>query len=568
MPCNKRMFITESSSMSNFSLRNKLLLLSLFPLILTLCILMTVSYYVEQSALADEVTTFRTKLIGERKTQIKEATEIAAGIVQYQLSLKENGNVNQALRDIRFGSSGYFFIYDSQGKNLFHAVMPNLEGQNKIDMTDPRGTKIIVGLLDAAKRGDGNFSFYFQKPNTNEQIEKIGYSMMIPGTDWMLGTGAYIDDIDAVVEDYRATVTEQMIDKSYAILLIALLLAAMTAVVILATAQRMVAPIKNMADNLNDIAKGEGDLTKRLTVKGEDEIAQLGQSFNLFVDKLQTIIGDVANATAKVKSAANAIHDQTKVMSSQLISHNNETDQVVTAITEMSATASEVAQNTTQVAEATHAATGDVANAQRCVDASLEEISALMAQINNAAGNIQSLSEQSKKINNVLSVIGGIAEQTNLLALNAAIEAARAGEQGRGFAVVADEVRNLASRTQSSTLEINEMLSELHKLVALAVKTMEESQQSCVRSVDSSRAISESLGSVTSAVTAINDMSTQIATAATEQSSVTEEINRNVFAIQEIVNELLHSSEDAARVSQTVSQEGINLGKLVGQFKI
>ncbi|WP_413489904.1 methyl-accepting chemotaxis protein [Shewanella baltica] len=554
--------------MSNFSLRNKLLLLSLFPLILTLCILMTVSYYVEQSALADEVTTFRTKLIGERKTQIKEATEIAAGIVQYQLSLKENGNVNQALRDIRFGSSGYFFIYDSQGKNLFHAVMPNLEGQNKIDMTDPRGTKIIVGLLDAAKKGDGNFSFYFQKPNTNEQIEKIGYSMMISGTDWMLGTGAYIDDIDAVVEDYRATVTEQMIDKSYAILLIALLLAAITAVVILATAQRMVAPIKNMADNLNDIAKGEGDLTKRLTVKGEDEIAQLGQSFNLFVDKLQTIIGDVANATAKVKSAANAIHDQTKVMSSQLISHNNETDQVVTAITEMSATASEVAQNTTQVAEATHAATGDVANAQRCVDASLEEISALMAQINNAAGNIQSLSEQSKKINNVLSVIGGIAEQTNLLALNAAIEAARAGEQGRGFAVVADEVRNLASRTQSSTLEINEMLSELHKLVALAVKTMEESQQSCVRSVDSSRAISESLGSVTSAVTAINDMSTQIATAATEQSSVTEEINRNVFAIQEIVNELLHSSEDAARVSQTVSQEGINLGKLVGQFKI
>nr|WP_320126701.1 methyl-accepting chemotaxis protein [uncultured Shewanella sp.] len=554
--------------MSNFSLRNKLLLLSLFPLILTLCILMTVSYYVEQSALADEVTTFRTKLIGERKTQIKEATEIAAGIVQYQLSLKENGNVNQALRDIRFGSSGYFFIYDSQGKNLFHAVMPNLEGQNKIDMTDPRGTKIIVGLLDAAKRGDGNFSFYFQKPNTNEQIEKIGYSMMIPGTDWMLGTGAYIDDIDAVVEDYRATAYEQMMSKSLGVLLIALILAAITAAVILLTAHRMVTPIKNMADNLNDIAKGEGDLTKRLTVTGEDEIAQLGRSFNLFVDKLQTIIGDVANATAKVKTAANAIHDQTKVMSNQLISHNNETDQVVTAITEMSATASEVAQNTTQVAEATHAATGDVANAQRCVDASLEEISALMAQINNAASSIQSLSEQSKKINNVLSVIGGIAEQTNLLALNAAIEAARAGEQGRGFAVVADEVRNLASRTQSSTLEINEMLSELHKLVALAVKTMEESQQSCVRSVDSSRAISESLGSVTSAVTAINDMSTQIATAATEQSSVTEEINRNVFAIQEIVNELLHSSEDAARVSQTVSQEGINLGKLVGQFKI
>ncbi|MGR6501155.1 methyl-accepting chemotaxis protein [Shewanella sp. Koi 1] len=554
--------------MSNLSLRNKLLLLSLFPLILTLLVLMTVSYYVEQESLAEEVVTFRTKLVGERKQQIKEATEIAAGIVQYQLSLKEQGNVNQALRDIRFGSAGYFFMYDSQGKNIFHALLPNLEGQNKIDMTDPRGTKIIVGLLDAAKRGDGNFSYYYQKPNTNEQIEKISYVMMVPGTDWMLGTGAYIDDIEAVVEDYRQTVTEQMADKSFMILLIALVLTGITAFIIMVAAHRMVVPIKNMADSLNDIAKGEGDLTKRLSVKGEDEIAQLGQAFNLFVDKLQTIIGDVANATAKVKSAANAIHDQTKVMSSQLLSHNNETDQVVTAITEMSSTASEVAQNTTQVAEATQAATGDVANAQRCVDASLEEIAGLMAQINNAAGSIKSLSEQSQKINSVLSVIGGIAEQTNLLALNAAIEAARAGEQGRGFAVVADEVRNLASRTQASTLEINEMLSELHKLVALAVKTMDESQQSCVRSVDSSRAISESLGSVTSAVTAINDMSTQIATAATEQSSVTEEINRNVYAIQEIVNELLHSSEDAAKVSQTVSQEGINLGKLVGQFKI
>ncbi|MGL4838607.1 MAG: methyl-accepting chemotaxis protein [Shewanella sp.] len=554
--------------MPHFSLRNKLLALSLLPLILTLIVLMSVTYYVEQGALDEQIATFRTELVGERQQQIKEATEIGVGIVKYQLSLKSQGDVKGALRDIRFGSAGYFFIYDTQGVNVFHGLLPEQEGQNKLDMTDPRGTKITVGLLNAAQRGDGHFSYYFKKPNTTEQIEKISYVTMIPGTDWIIGTGAYIDDIDAAVADYRQTITEQLSGLSLQLLLIAIVLTGGSCFVIILVANRMVLPIKNMADNLNDIAQGEGDLTKRLTVNGADEIAQLGQSFNLFVDKLQTIIGDVADATAKVTNAAHAIHAQTKVMSSQLISHNNETDQVVTAITEMSSTASEVAQNTTQVAEATQAATGDVANAQRCVDASLEEIATLMEQINHAAGSIQSLSAQSQKINSVLSVIGGIAEQTNLLALNAAIEAARAGEQGRGFAVVADEVRSLASRTQASTLEINEMLSALHKLVSQAVKTMEESQQSCVRSVNSSRAISESLGSVTSAVTAINDMSTQIATAATEQSSVTEEINRNVYAIQEIVNDLLKSSEDAARVSQTVSVEGVSLGKLVGQFRI
>jgi len=152
-----------------------------------------------------------------------------------------------------------------------------------------------------------------------------------------------------------------------------------------------------------------------------------------------------------------------------------------------------------------------VAKAQECVDISLSEVSNLMGEINLAADQVNSLSEQSKKIDSVLSVIGGIAEQTNLLALNAAIEAARAGEQGRGFAVVADEVRSLASRTQLSTHEISEMLSELHNLVGAAVDAMQASQASCNRSVESSRDISQSLGAVTTSVTTINDMSTQIA---------------------------------------------------------
>nr|WP_243879897.1 methyl-accepting chemotaxis protein [Shewanella algae] len=548
------------------SLRNKLLLLALLPLLTVSIVLMLASWTVESDALESEITNFREKLLNERRQELVHVTEVAKEIVSFQRS--QGGDYKAALRDVRFGSAGYFFVYDGKGKNLFHALLPKLEGTDQIGMTDPKGTKIIVGLLNAARSGDGILTYYYQKPGTNELVEKIGYAAMVPGTDWIIGTGAYVDDIEASVAEYRQTALEGMEGKLWLTLMIVIVITLVTATLILFAAQRTVTPIRNMLDNLNNIAQGEGDLTKRLQVHGEDEIAQLGQAFNRFVDKLQHIIRDVTTATHEVQDASGSIHAQTQAIAAQLANHNNETDQVVTAITEMSSTAQEVAMNTTQVAEATHVASDEVAKAQECVDTSLTEISTLMAEINSAADHIQSLNEQSQKINSVLSVIGGIAEQTNLLALNAAIEAARAGEQGRGFAVVADEVRSLASRTQASTLEINEMLSELHRLVSQAVSAMEESQQSCHRSVESSRLISESLGAVTSSVTSINDMSTQIATAATEQSSVTEEINRNIYAIQEIVAELLHSSEDAARVSQTVSHSGDNLGKLVNQFRV
>jgi methyl-accepting chemotaxis protein len=522
----------------------------------------------EESSLTKDIDNFRSELISERKNQLKESVQIAQGVVEYELALGSSGNVNGALRDLRFGTAGYFFIYDDAGVNIFHPTMPELEGQNKIDMADPNGTKIIVGLLDAAKSGTGNFSYYYKKPGSEQLVEKLGFAVMIPNTNWMLGSGAYIDDIEESIVGYETYKTEEMNQKALMFLLIALGLTGMTAFGVVLMAHKMVVPIQNMASSLNDIAKGEGDLTKRLDITSEDEIGQLGSAFNLFIDKLQHIMGDVAGATDRVKHAAQSISGQTVSMTEQLYNHNNEIDQIVTAITEMSATAHDVARNTNMVAEATHAASDNVTKAQDCVDTSLTEVSNLMNQIDNAAANVKSLSEQSKKINSVLSVIGGIADQTNLLALNAAIEAARAGEQGRGFAVVADEVRNLASRTQASTVEINEMLAELNKLVTQTVQTMEESQVSCLSSVESSRAISESLGAVTSSVTSINDMSTQIATAATEQSSVTEEINRNINSVQEIVNTLLVASQDASGMSKTVADDGQTLAELVGQFKI
>ncbi|HEA16889.1 MAG TPA: methyl-accepting chemotaxis protein [Pseudoalteromonas prydzensis] len=555
--------------MSNLSLKNKLLLLAILPLTLLLISLMASSYYLEYQNQQQNFVSFKTKLIADKESLLATEVEIGRQIINYELAKGTKEDAKNALRDLTFGQDGYFFIYDTKGVSIFHALLGDaIEGQNKIAMTDPNGKKIVVGLLEQARQGGGAFYYDFQKPNTTGLVEKMGYAAMVPGTDWMLGTGAYMDDIEAELTKYQATIQAHMNEKVATLLLIALFWVVLTVFFALIAANNMVKPIQNMVQNLDDIAKGEGDLTKRLEVHSNDEIGQLGNSFNVFVSKLHSIIANVADVTRDVKDSSNDINTQTQLIENQLVNHNHETELVATAITEMSATSQEVAQNTTQVAVSTQSATQDVANAQQCVDVSLEEVSNLMSEINQAAEQVNSLSEQSKKINSVLSVIGGIAEQTNLLALNAAIEAARAGEQGRGFAVVADEVRSLASRTQESTLEINEMLNELHTLVTAAVKAMLASQQSCNRSVESSRAISESLGAVTSSVTTINDMSTQIATAATEQSSVTEEINRNVFAIQEIVNELTRSIKTTSSVSHHLAGRGESLGALVGQFKI
>ena len=555
--------------MSNLSLKNKLLLLAILPLMLLLISLMLSSYYLESKNQQQNFNSFKTKLINDKQTLLGTEVEIATKVVRYQLAQGSEQDAKDALRDLTFGQGGYFFIYDTNGVSVFHALLGDeIEGQNKIGMTDPNGKKIIVGLLDQARKGGGAFNYHFQKPNTTGLVEKMGYADMIPGTNWMIGTGAYMDDIDAELNKYQVTIQGHMNDKVTTLLLIALFWVVLTVICALVAANAMVKPIQGMVQSLDDIAKGDGDLTKRLEIHTQDEIGQLGEAFNMFVSKLHGIIANVVDVTHDVKTASSDINTQTQLIEEKLLNHNHETDLVATAITEMSATSHEVAQNTTQVAVSTQAATQDVARAQECVDISLSEVSKLMGEINIAAKQVDSLSDQSKKINSVLSVIGGIAEQTNLLALNAAIEAARAGEQGRGFAVVADEVRSLASRTQVSTLEISEMLSELHNLVTAAVDAMQASQHSCNRSVESSRAISESLGAVTSSVTSINDMSTQIATAAMEQSSVSEEINRNVFAIQEIVNELTISSKTTSTVSEHLAGRGESLGNLVGQFKI
>lgn len=327
-------------------------------------------------------------------------------------------------------------------------------------------------------------------------------------------------------------------------------------------------PLKQVVQMLDDIARGEGDLTKRLKVDRADELGTIAKSFNLFLTKLQTMITAVITSVEKVSDASGhtaeiAISTNLGVQRQQL-----EIDQVATAIHEMSATAQDVAANASKAAQAALHAEESAALGKSIVQSSTKAIAELAEEINLAVSSVGSLARNSEAITAIVTSIKSIAEQTNLLALNAAIEAARAGDQGRGFAVVADEVRNLAQKTQQATQEIHGMIQSLQKGTLDVVKVMQSSQEKAEVSVRHSSETVDALAAITEAISVINELNAQIASAAEEQSAVAEDINRNVTTIGMVASEVANGADKASRASEQLTEMAEQQRSLVNQFKV
>ena len=552
------------------SLQAKIVVLATVPVLLVAATLAIQSYFEINRLGQEELEQVETLMMQDRRERLKSYIDHAlTAIVHLEKNDENQERVKTILRNLRYGESGYYFVYDNDGTNLVLGPKPQLEGKNLIGIKDKKGAFLVKDLIDIANKGGGFYTYWWDKPGReNEPARKLSYAAKVPNWGWMIGTGFYIDEVDTKLAELQAQINQNISRTLATIFGLATLFIALSAIAGYMLAKAIIKPLNATAGAIRDIAEGEGDLTRRLSEKGSTEIAAVSNGFNSFVSKIHNAVGQVNESASRIAVSSEQLLQIADTNSKDIARQTEETQQMATAITEMTATVQEVARSASEAADAASHADSESQAGADVVNQTIASIGELVSEVESAVSVISTLESESENIGMVLDVIRNIADQTNLLALNAAIEAARAGEQGRGFAVVADEVRSLASRTQESTQEIQQMMERLQNGTGEAVRVMHSSQEKTRETVAKAQLAGTSLESIKASVSTIHAMNTQIASAAEEQGVVANEINRSVVNIADISKKTAQGSSNSAEASRTLATLGEEMHGLVKQFKL
>ncbi|RBL71176.1 methyl-accepting chemotaxis protein [Pseudomonas sp. MWU13-2625] len=483
------------------------------------------------------------------------------GIVGADLSVNFIQEMLLGANQKLYSGAGQMALIGGNGRIVAYTKDPSKFGEKVSDILDAEQIANMVNL----KRGEVTYSV-----NKDKGRIELYLPFGIGQTDarWTLMLQLPLNAVMADLQKLQADLDAQRKSDTFGMAMVGLIIAAIGLLVIWLVGHGIARPLKQMVAMLDDIAKGEGDLTRRLSSDRSDELGSIAKGFNTFLAKLQAMITQVVTSVQSVSDSSEHTADIAIRTNIGIQKQMAEIDQVATAVQEMTATAQDVARNATQAAQAASHADQAAGQGMQIVRDTSNSIGALALEIGKAVDVVQTLAKDSENINAILTAIRGIAEQTNLLALNAAIEAARAGEQGRGFAVVADEVRNLAQKTQKATEEIQTMIQQLQQGTRDVVRVMEDSQNRTDESVQHAAKAAEALETITQAVSVINDMNTQIASAAEEQSAVADDINRNVINIGQVANEVAGGADESSSASAGLTKLAEQQRRLINQFKV